>query len=58
MPDYVHARLVRGLNERGLAMSRARVLVLGLAYKANSSDARESPAVAPCSNTCAVTAPP
>ena len=46
MPDYVHARLMRGLNERGLAMSRARVLVLGLAYKANSSDARESPAIA------------
>ncbi|MFN0090306.1 MAG: nucleotide sugar dehydrogenase [Acidimicrobiales bacterium] len=46
MPDYVHARLVRGLNERGLAMSKAQVLVLGLAYKANSSDARESPALA------------
>ncbi|HEX9992051.1 MAG TPA: nucleotide sugar dehydrogenase [Acidimicrobiales bacterium] len=46
MPDYVAARVARGLNERGLALSRSRVLVLGLAYKRNSSDARESPAVA------------
>jgi UDP-N-acetyl-D-glucosamine dehydrogenase len=46
MPDYVSARLVRGLNARGLALSRATVLVLGLAYKRNSGDARESPAVA------------
>jgi UDP-N-acetyl-D-glucosamine dehydrogenase len=34
------------LNRHGLALSRARVLVLGLAYKRNSSDARESPAAA------------
>ena len=45
MPDYVHTRLVQALNRRGLAMSGARVLLLGLAYKRNSSDARESPAV-------------
>ncbi len=44
MPDYVATRLVRGLNRRGLALSRARVLVLGLAYKRNTGDARESPA--------------
>ena len=46
MPDYVVSRLVRALNQQGRALSRARVLVLGLAYKRNSSDARESPAVA------------
>jgi UDP-N-acetyl-D-glucosamine dehydrogenase len=46
MPDYVAARLSRALNVRGLAMSRASVLVLGLAYKRNSGDARESPATA------------
>ena len=37
MPDYVHTRLVQALNRRGLAMSGARVLLLGLAYKRNSS---------------------
>jgi UDP-N-acetyl-D-glucosamine dehydrogenase len=46
MPDYVVTRVMRALNRRGVALSRARVLVLGLAYKRNSSDARESPAVA------------
>jgi UDP-N-acetyl-D-glucosamine dehydrogenase len=46
MPDHVVTRVMRGLNERGMALSRSRVLVLGLAYKKNSSDARESPAVA------------
>jgi UDP-N-acetyl-D-glucosamine dehydrogenase len=46
MPDYVAARLMRGLNQRGLALSQAKVLVLGLAYKRGSSDARESPAAA------------
>jgi UDP-N-acetyl-D-glucosamine dehydrogenase len=46
MPDYVASRLMRALNRHGVAMSRARVLVLGLAYKRNAGDARESPAVA------------
>ncbi len=45
MPDYVVTRLMRLLNEQGIAMSRAQVLVLGLAYKKNSSDPRESPAI-------------
>jgi UDP-N-acetyl-D-glucosamine dehydrogenase len=46
MPDYVAARLMRALNRQGLAVSRAQVLVLGLAYKRNAGDARESPALA------------
>jgi UDP-N-acetyl-D-glucosamine dehydrogenase len=46
MPDYVASRLMRALNRHGIAMSRAQVLVLGLAYKRNAGDARESPAVA------------
>ncbi len=46
MPNYVVSRIARGLNRQGRALSRARVLVLGLAYKRNSGDARESPAVA------------
>jgi UDP-N-acetyl-D-glucosamine dehydrogenase len=44
MPDYIASRVVHALNRQGLALSRSRVLVLGLAYKRNSSDARESPA--------------
>jgi UDP-N-acetyl-D-glucosamine dehydrogenase len=46
MPDYVATRLARALNRHGLAVSRAQVLVLGLAYKRNAGDARESPALA------------
>jgi len=46
MPDYVASRLMRALNKQGLAVSRAKVLVLGLAYKRNAGDARESPSVA------------
>ncbi|HST65456.1 MAG TPA: nucleotide sugar dehydrogenase [Mycobacteriales bacterium] len=46
MPDYVASRLMRALNRHGIAMSRAHVLVLGLAYKKNAGDARESPSVA------------
>ena len=46
MPDYIASRVSHALNRQGLALSRSRVLVLGLAYKRNSSDARESPAAA------------
>jgi UDP-N-acetyl-D-glucosamine dehydrogenase len=46
MPDYVASRLMRALNKQGIAVSRAKVLVLGLAYKRNAGDARESPSVA------------
>jgi UDP-N-acetyl-D-glucosamine dehydrogenase len=44
MPDYVVQRVVEGLNRFGKAALGARVLLVGLAYKKNSSDARESPA--------------
>jgi UDP-N-acetyl-D-glucosamine dehydrogenase len=43
MPSYVVQRVMLGLNERGKAVKGARVLVLGLAYKKNSGDARETP---------------
>jgi len=43
MPDYVVRRLMVALNRRKLALNGARVLLLGLAYKRNTSDARESP---------------
>ena len=44
MPDYVVRRLVVALNRRRLAVNGSRVLLLGLSYKPNTSDARESPA--------------
>jgi UDP-N-acetyl-D-glucosamine dehydrogenase len=45
MPDYVVRRLMLALNERGRPVSGSRILLLGLAYKKNTGDARESPAV-------------
>jgi UDP-N-acetyl-D-glucosamine dehydrogenase len=43
MPDYVVRRLMETFNRRGLAVSGRRILLLGLAYKRNTGDARESP---------------
>ncbi len=43
MPDYVVRRLVVAFNERSLSVKGRRVLLLGLASKKNTGDARESP---------------
>jgi len=45
MPDYVVRRLLLALNERGRPVRGSRILLLGLAYKKNTGDARESPAI-------------
>ncbi len=45
MPDHVVQRVVKQLNDRGMALSNAKVLVLGVAYKPDVSDTRESPAI-------------
>ena len=45
MPDYVINRLMIALNERGKALKGARILVLGLAYKPDVDDVRESPSI-------------
>ena len=45
MPEYVVMRVGEALNERGKAVKNARILVLGLAYKRDVDDVRESPSV-------------
>lgn len=45
MPDWVVGKVMDALNERGKALKGARVLVLGIAYKKNVDDMRESPSV-------------
>ena len=44
MPYYVVSKLQRVLNQRGQCLKGAQVLVLGVTYKADISDPRESPA--------------
>ncbi len=44
MPGQVVARVVRLLSEEGIAVAGARVLVLGIAYKRDVADVRETPA--------------
>src|SRR5690606_26657270 len=45
MPEYVLSKLMDGLNDSGKAVKGSRVLVLGIAYKKNVDDMRESPSV-------------
>ena len=45
MPYYATSRITRSLNGRGKAVKDARVLLLGMAYKANVGDLRESPSL-------------
>ncbi len=46
MPEFVIQRTMLALNERGKAVRGSRVLVLGLAYKPDVDDVRESPSFA------------
>ncbi len=43
MPDFVVSRVMEALNEVGKPLKGAKILMLGLAYKANVDDDRESP---------------
>ena len=43
MPHYVVGKVVEALNERGKAVKGSKILILGLAYKADVDDIRESP---------------
>ena len=46
MPDYVTSRVTAYLNRKRKAVNGSTVVLLGLAYKRNSGDARHSPAIA------------
>jgi UDP-N-acetyl-D-glucosamine dehydrogenase len=45
MPSYVMKKIGQGLNERGVTINGANILILGIAYKKNVDDMRESPSV-------------
>ena len=45
MPDYVISKVAAALNERKKAINGSKILVLGIAYKKNVDDMRESPSV-------------
>ncbi len=43
MPEYVINRVIEALNDQKKAVNGSRVLIVGLAYKPNVDDERESP---------------
>ena len=43
MPDFVVSRVIEALNDSGKAVRESRILILGIAYKADVDDDRESP---------------
>lgn len=45
MPRHVAAKVAEALNSRGKAVLGAKILILGMAYKRDVSDTRESPSV-------------
>lgn len=45
MPYYVVQKTVDALNERGITIKGAKILILGIAYKKNVDDMRESPSL-------------
>jgi UDP-N-acetyl-D-glucosamine dehydrogenase len=45
MPDYVVSRVIAALNRRQLPVNGSAILLIGLAYKKNTGDIRESPSL-------------
>ncbi|MDR3416671.1 MAG: nucleotide sugar dehydrogenase [Nevskia sp.] len=45
MPEWVLHKTTEALNQRGKAVRGSRILILGIAYKKNVDDLRESPAL-------------
>jgi len=45
MPEYVVGKIIDGLNRNKKCLKTAKILMLGVAYKKDTDDIRESPAV-------------
>lgn len=45
MPYYVIEKTIDGLNKKGMSIKGAKLLILGIAYKKNVDDMRESPSL-------------
>ncbi len=45
MPEYVIQKISFALNEHGMSINNSKIFVLGLAYKKNVDDLRESPSL-------------
>jgi len=45
MPYYVVSRIIDGLNAKGRGIKGAKILIIGLAYKKDVDDVRESPSL-------------
>ena len=45
MPEYVVSKVAQGLNDHKKSINGSKILVLGIAYKKNVDDMRESPSV-------------
>jgi UDP-N-acetyl-D-glucosamine dehydrogenase len=52
MPSYVTRRISESLNRERKSINGSRILILGLAYKKNTGDLRESPSLALCEALC------
>ncbi len=45
MPSFVVKKVAQGLNEKKQTINGAKILILGIAYKKNVDDVRESPSI-------------
>ena len=45
MPEHVYRKVVSGLNSHGKPVKGSKVLILGVSYKRDVGDTRESPAL-------------
>jgi UDP-N-acetyl-D-glucosamine dehydrogenase len=45
MPEYIVNKVALALNEQGMSLKGSRILILGIAYKKDIDDLRESPAL-------------